>query len=83
MTFSLNYKGMVPFVICLLGLSLFALVNEPIAKEEVDYLAKMGVQRLVKAMDAPNFDISDLEGGMRSLKEFRGQLVLLNSWATW
>ncbi len=83
MTFSLNFKRMVPFAICLLGLSLFSLVNEPIAREEVDYLAKMGVQRLVKAMDAPDFALSDLEGGMRNLKEFRGQIVLLNFWATW
>ncbi len=83
MTFSLNFKRIVPFAICLLGLSLFSLVNEPIAREEIDYLAKMGVQRLVKAMDAPNFDLSDLEGGMRNLKEFRGQIVLLNFWATW
>ncbi len=83
MTFSLNFKGMVPFVICLLGLSLFSLVNEPIARGEVDYLAKMGVQRLVKMMDAPDFALSDLEGSMRNLKQFRGQLVFLNFWATW
>jgi peroxiredoxin len=33
--------------------------------------------------EAPNFRLRDLDGNMTSLSQFRGQVVLLNFWATW
>ena len=33
--------------------------------------------------NAPGFRIENLEGGVTSLHEYRGKLVLLNFWATW
>ena len=32
---------------------------------------------------APDFQLPDLEGTPRSLSEYRGNIVLLNFWATW
>ncbi|MGI9229953.1 MAG: TlpA family protein disulfide reductase [Gammaproteobacteria bacterium] len=32
---------------------------------------------------APPFSLPDLQGTMRSLSEWRGQVVVLNFWATW
>ena len=51
--------------------------------EEVDHLAPMGVVRLKKMLDAPDFNLSDLEGSKRKLLDFKGKFVMLNFWATW
>ncbi|MCA9481015.1 MAG: redoxin domain-containing protein, partial [Nitrospira sp.] len=32
---------------------------------------------------APNFELVNLDGTGRSLEQYRGQVVLLNFWATW
>ena len=32
---------------------------------------------------APDFTLTDLDGTMRSLSEFQGQVVMLNFWASW
>lgn len=32
---------------------------------------------------APALELSDLQGGHVSLKDYRGQVVLVNNWATW
>jgi len=50
---------------------------------EVDYLTQMGVVRLKKMPDAPDFNLSDLEGSKRSLGDFKDKFVMLNFWATW
>ena len=52
-------------------------------RSEVDYLKQMGVQRLSEMPEAPDFKLSDLEGKQVSLSELRGNVVLLNFWATW
>jgi hypothetical protein len=51
--------------------------------EEIDYLKPMGVTRLEKMLDAPAFNLSDLEGSKRSLRDFNGKFLMLNFWATW
>ncbi len=32
---------------------------------------------------APNFQLRDLDGKLHELREYRGEVVLLNFWATW
>jgi peroxiredoxin len=34
-------------------------------------------------MAVPDFAIPDLEGNLHRLADFRGQVVVLNFWATW
>ena len=36
-----------------------------------------------ETVEAPAWTLRDLEGHTRTLQEFRGQVVLLNFWATW
>ena len=38
---------------------------------------------LVQGRKAPAFTLSDLNGNERTLREFRGKVVLLNFWASW
>ncbi|MCG6533600.1 MAG: redoxin domain-containing protein [Syntrophales bacterium LBB04] len=53
------------------------------AHAATDYLAQMNVSRISETVDAPNFTLSDLEGRMHTLHEFKGKFVMLNFWATW
>lgn len=46
-------------------------------------LDTMGILRPVKEAQAPDFTLHDLAGKARRLTEFRGQVVLINFWATW
>jgi hypothetical protein len=62
---------------------IFLAAAELSLSEEVDYLAPMGVVRLKKMLDAPDFNLSDLEGDKWSLDDFKGKFVMLNFWATW
>ena len=41
------------------------------------------VAPLVVSFPAPALELSDLQGGKASLKDYRGQVVLVNNWATW
>ncbi len=40
-------------------------------------------EHFVEGVDAPEFNLPNLQGEQRSLKDFRGKVVLLNFWATW
>jgi cytochrome oxidase Cu insertion factor (SCO1/SenC/PrrC family) len=40
-------------------------------------------QTYAKPMPAPDFSLEDLQGKMVDLQELRGQVVLINFWATW
>ncbi|MCL6429852.1 MAG: TlpA family protein disulfide reductase [Anaerolineae bacterium] len=42
--------------------------------------ARVGTQ---KGEVAPDFSLPALEGGEKSLRDYRGRVVLLNFWATW
>ena len=65
------------------GLSLILLAGDfPLWGKE-DHLAKFGVYKLDKKIDAPEFTLLDLEGRKRSLSDFQGRFIMLNFWATW
>ena len=65
------------------GLSIFFLAGDfPLWGEE-DHLAKFGINRLDKKVDAPEFTLLDLKGGKKSLSDFQGKFIMLNFWATW
>jgi hypothetical protein len=72
----------VPAIVFLSLFLVLAAPERPLTAD-VDFLAKMGVTRVAKGVDAPDFTQPDLQGKNRSLEEFRGKLVMLNFWATW
>ena len=43
----------------------------------------LSIKRPAERIMAPDVPLTDTEGKARSLKEFRGRLVLVNFWATW
>jgi thiol-disulfide isomerase/thioredoxin len=42
-----------------------------------------GITPVAKRQLAPNMNLEQLDGGIWSLREHRGQVVLINLWATW
>ena len=56
----------------------------PAAPEEADTpTAPSQNEPIVKGMEAPDFTLVDLDGVERSLTDYRGQVVMLNFWASW
>ena len=43
----------------------------------------MGSRVPAVGMQVEDFRLTDLEGGVQSLSQYRGKIVLLNFWATW
>jgi len=39
--------------------------------------------RRLESLEAPDFTLPDIEGQPHSLSDFRGQKVLLATWASW
>lgn len=58
-------------------------VEALLASAEEDLFAKAGVQKFKEKIEAPDFTLKNLQGQDVSLKDFRGQVVFLNFWATW
>ena len=69
--------------LCFFGLSLILLAGDSPLWGQEDHLAKLGVYRLDKKIDAPEFTLPDLKGTIRSLSDFQGRFIMLNFWATW
>ena len=40
-------------------------------------------QRRLESLEAPDFTLPDIEGKLHSLSDYRGQKVLLATWASW
>jgi len=55
----------------------------PAGPELGPLLDAMGILPPVKETEAPDFTLPDLAGTPRRLADFRGQVVLINFWATW
>ncbi len=80
---SIPIKGTGVPAIAFLSLFLVLATAERPLTADVDFLAKMGVTRVEKSVDAPGFILPDLLGKKRSLEDFKGRFVMLNFWATW
>ena len=81
--FSIPLKGTSVTGIVFLSLFLVLAAPERPLTADVDFLAKIGVTRVEKSVDAPDFTLPDLQGEERSLEDFKGKFVMLNFWATW
>ncbi len=81
--FSKVKKTTILLILFSLILFIFLAAAELSLSAEIDYLKPMGVVRLKKMLDAPAFNLPDLEGDKWSLGDFKGKFVMLNFWATW
>ncbi|UCD31183.1 MAG: hypothetical protein JSV38_10230 [Desulfobacterales bacterium] len=83
MKFSEVKKIIRPLILFSLIISIFWATAGLSLSGEEDYLKLMGVARLDNVLDAPDFILSDLEGDIWTLDDFKGYFVMLNFWATW
>jgi thiol-disulfide isomerase/thioredoxin len=63
--------------------SLSAQENVPDLDPMTERFYRLGFGVPPQPIDAPDFTVPDLEGKEFSLSSFKGQVVLLNFWATW
>ena len=61
-------------------LVVFLLSSPPTVRAQ---FSEAGVEKLKVAVDAPDFTLKELGGGIISLKDLRGKFILLNFFATW
>jgi peroxiredoxin len=70
----MNKKGIVLIIILAIGIAaIFALVSTKEAP----------VKRAAAGLQAPSFELKDIEGKMWRLSDLKGKVVLVNFWATW
>ena len=71
--------------IILLGIlaALFALLTWVVAFRGPVTAPSSDIGAVSRGLVAPNFTLKDLAGRTVSLEDFRGQIVLVNFWATW
>lgn len=62
----------------LIILLLFAFSSPSFAQQ-----AGKGLTKLTEASQAPDFVLYDLDGNQHRLSDYRGQVVIINFWATW
>ena len=73
-----NYQSTILILVFIIGAGVMILLQTN--KSSFD---PAGKQRFKKGAPAPNFTLPDIYGKMVSLNDYRGQVVLLNIWATW
>jgi peroxiredoxin len=73
-----NYQSIILIFLLLIGVGIIALLQTRNSSRNL-----AGKPRFEKGAPAPNFTLPDLDGKMVSLADYKGQVVLLNIWATW
>ena len=61
-------------------LVVFLLSSPPTVRAQ---FSEAGVEKFKVAVNAPDFTLKELGGGVISLKDLRGKFILLNFFATW
>jgi len=73
----------------LFNLSAFAsLIGQPVARDQKNAVWYFGARAqahdgYLESLDAPDFSLPDAGGKLHSLSEFRGNKVILLTWASW
>jgi peroxiredoxin len=73
-----NYQSIILILLFIIGIGIMVLLQTD--KSSFDLAGK---PRFKKGVRAPNFTLPDLNGKMINLADYKGQVVLLNIWATW
>ncbi|MCP4630203.1 MAG: TlpA family protein disulfide reductase [bacterium] len=73
-----NHQAIILILMFIIGIGVMILLQTN--KSSFDLAGK---PRFKKGVSAPNFTLPDLGGKIVSLADYRGQVVLLNIWATW
>ena len=74
----INYQSIILILLLLVGVGIIILLQTNNSS-----FTPAGKPRFETAAPAPNFSLPDLAGNMTSLADYKGQVVLLNIWATW
>jgi hypothetical protein len=69
-------------MIALIGASIFWTQNNDFTRNQAG-AEKSIFHAYAKPTPAPNFCLEDLQGKMVDIQEYRGQVILINFWATW
>ncbi len=77
-----EFHNSLPLVMIGLGLVLIA-ASAYYLYRNIPPRADMGVVPAVVNYPAPELTLTDIDGVTRSLADYRGQVVLVNLWATW
>jgi len=74
----INHQSIILILVFIIGIGVMILLQSNKSSFE-----SAGKQRFKKGGHAPNFTLPGLNGKMVSLADYKGQVVLLNIWATW
>jgi peroxiredoxin len=79
---SRNFQNTIPFLLIGLGLALIA-ASAFYLYRNIPPRADVTVVPAAVNYPAPELTLTDAEGASHSLAEYRGQVILVNLWATW
>ncbi len=85
-TYTLTKKYILLFIIIFIGAILFFFehfIEAPISITDVQVEENFDQRKSAVGYLAPDFSLRNLKGNYESLDSFRGQVVVLNFWATW
>jgi len=85
-TYTLTKKYILLFIIIFIGAILFFFehfIEAPISITDVQVKENFDQRKSAVGYLAPDFSLRNLKGNYESLDSFRGQVVVLNFWATW
>ena len=85
-TYTLTKKYALLFIIIFIGAILFFFehfTETPISIADIQIKKSFDEKKSAVGYLAPDFSLRNLKGNYESLDSFRGQVVVLNFWATW
>jgi thiol-disulfide isomerase/thioredoxin len=71
------------FITLLTVLAVYLMSSEVFSEEREQPRLGYKMSELLKAIDAPEFTLEDMDETKFSLSAYKGKVVLLNFWATW
>ena len=85
-TYTLTKKYALLFIIIFIGAILFFFehfIEAPISIADIQIKKNFDEKKSSVGYLAPDFSLRNLKGNYESLDSYRGQVVVLNFWATW